>query len=103
MQNIDDLLKQQRDLIIQMDQHHQRQMKSLQDRIARVEAQIQSAVAQKEDSNAHQGRNIQLSKNDATQKSDIVIDKSKLTPNPKPAHPSPSQNKLPRLSDQGHF
>lgn len=41
MDNIDDLLKQQRDLIRQMDQQHQRQIKSLHERISRVESQIQ--------------------------------------------------------------
>lgn len=39
MQNIDELLVQQRNLIIQMDQLHQKQVKSLQDRIHRLEQQ----------------------------------------------------------------
>ena len=42
MQNIDDLLRQQRELIIQMDQHHQKQVTVLQERLDRIESQITS-------------------------------------------------------------
>ncbi|OHT02430.1 hypothetical protein TRFO_30497 [Tritrichomonas foetus] len=79
-----------------MDQHHQKQMKSLQDRIAKVEAQIQNANAMKAEAS-----NIQLSKKDKVQRSNIVMERKPLKPSHPVTNPSPSQDKLPRLMENG--
>lgn len=94
MQNIDELLIKQRDLIIQMDKHHQRQINSLHERISRVESQIQMI----NNSNTENNEHVQLSKDDHAQRSNIEMSKGLLSPSQSYAAPSASQDKLPKLN-----
>lgn len=96
MQNLDELLKQQRDLIIRMDAQHQRQMNSLHERIARVESQIQEFHQNADNNNSNNNDQNQLSSKISNQKSNVEFNKNSL--NQTYTAPSASQAKLPRLN-----
>lgn len=94
MQNIDELLKQQRELIIRMDKQHQRQLNSLHERITRVESQIQSFHQNSDNNNSSNNDQVQLSKNNTNQKSNTEINKNPLINH---SYTAP-QEKLPKLN-----
>ena len=68
MQNIDELLRQQRELILQMDQHHQKQVTVLQERLDRIEGQITSYNSMKQ--------NLTLAQDGRSLRSEAVLAKT---------------------------